>query len=134
MADRGGVVIVFELGYTDPPLRSNKRLHHMAEHRLKADIRRTGKVQAQAHMGIRHPLEYPLPYLAEIVMIWTVPTRHRRDADSGQPTLKSWVDGAVDAGLLHDDSWVHVQRMWCEIEYKPNEPMALRVEIREVKQ
>jgi hypothetical protein len=67
-------------------------------------------------------------------MIWTTPTRHRRDADSGQPTLKSWVDGAVDAGLLHDDSWVHVQRMWCEIEYKPNEPMALRVEIREVKQ
>lgn len=126
--------MIFTLPYPSPPLRSNKRLHHMAEHRIKHDIRHTGKVQALAHMGIRHPLAYPLPDLVEIVMIWTVPTRHRRDADSGQPTLKSWVDGAVDAGLLHDDSWVHVQRMWCEIEHKPGEPMSLRVEIRKANQ
>jgi hypothetical protein len=61
-----------------------------------------------------------------------VPTKHRRDASAGAPTIKSWVDGAVDAGLLYDDSWIWVAREYCEIEYQPGQPMSLRVEIRPV--
>ena len=126
-------MITFVLPYPDgPPLRSNKRLHHMAEHRIKKDIRHVGYMQAKTHMGLRHPLAYPIPYQVEIALIWTVPTKHRRDASSGAPTIKSWVDGVVDAGLLHDDSWVWVKREYCEIEHRPGQPMALRVEISEV--
>ena len=130
--------MIFTLPWSAPPLRSNKRLHHMAEHRIKRDIRHAGYVQAMHYMQ-RNPGAYPLPYLTEIVMTWTVPTKHRRDADAGQPTLKSWVDGITTgttqnpgAGLIHDDSWIHVQRMWCEIDHKPGQPMSLKVEIRHV--
>lgn len=130
--------IVFQLCYPDPPLRSNKRMHWRAEHRIKADIRQVGLVQAKKWMH-DNPGTYPIPHLVDIVMVWHVPTRHRRDPDAGQPTLKSWVDGITvgtkahpGAGLLHDDSWVWTRRMWCEIAYSPNEPMQLTVEIREV--
>lgn len=124
-------MIVFDLLYPSPPLRSNKRLHHMAEHRIKRDIRQVGFIQASRHVRL-NPESYPLPGVVEIRMVWTVPTRHRRDADSGQPTLKSWVDGAVSAGLLTDDSFRYVRRMFCEIDPQPGKPMSLRIEISEV--
>ena len=127
----GHPTLTFELPYPSPPLRSNKRLHHMAEHRIKRDIRTVGHIAAINHMH-NNPGTYPLPYQVDIRMIWTVPTKHRRDASSGAPTIKSWVDGVVDAGLLHDDSWVWVKREYCEIEHRPGQPMALRVEISEV--
>lgn len=123
--------MILTLPFTSPPLRSNKRLHHMAEHRIKRDIRQAGMVQARKWMQ-DHPGAYPLPTLVDVTMTWHVPTRHRRDASSGAPTIKSWIDGAVDAGLLHDDSWVWVRSETCLIQHSPGEPMRLTVEIREV--
>ena len=129
------MIATFVLPWDSPPLRSNKRMHWRVEHNHKKDIRLAGLVQASKWMA-DNPGTYPLPGLVEICMTWTVPTRHVRDADSGQPTLKSWVDGITKgtkdkpgAGLLHDDSWVWVKRMWCEIEHRPGQPMSLRVEI-----
>lgn len=131
-------MITFILPYQHPPILSNRRMLWQVEHRHKQDIRHAAHIQARKYMTT-NPGTYPLPYLTEIRLIWTVPTRHRRDADSAQPTLKSWVDGITvgttknpGAGLILDDSWVHVQRMWCEIEHRPGQPMALRVEISEV--
>jgi Holliday junction resolvase RusA-like endonuclease len=117
------VVITFTCPWPDPPLRSNKRLHHMAEHRIKQDIRQAGFIAAK-HSGLAE-IDYPV----HIRMVWSVPTKHRRDADSGQPTLKSWIDGVVSAGLISDDNWQCVPRAWCEIEHHPGEPMSVRVEI-----
>jgi crossover junction endodeoxyribonuclease RusA len=123
----------FVTPFPDPPLRSNKRLHHMAEHRIKRDIRQAGFVQATRWAAQRRAEGWALPLgqTVEVRMVWYVPTRHRRDADSGQPTLKSYLDGIVDAGVLADDSWRQVRRAWCEIEHTPGEPMRLVVEIRE---
>jgi hypothetical protein len=105
----------------------------MAEHRIKRDIRTAAHTTVRAWMN-RHPGTYPLPHLVDIVMTWHVPTKHRRDASASAPTIKSWVDGAVDAGLLHDDSWVWVRSETCLIQHEPNQPMRLTVEIRKVNQ
>jgi Holliday junction resolvase RusA-like endonuclease len=125
-------MITMTLPYTSPPLRSNKRLHHMAEWRKKRDIRHAGNVAGQ-EVRYSSRVMTPLPVPVHIRMVWTVPTRHRRDADSGQPTLKSYIDGLVDAGVLQDDNYERVPRAWCEIEYRPGEPMSLRVEITEAR-
>lgn len=129
--------MIFVLPYERPLLTSNKRMAWQVEHRHKSDIRQSGYIQARKYM-LDNPGTYPLPYLADICMTWQVPTRHRRDADAAQPTLKSWVDGITNgtakhpgAGLLYDDSWIWVSRMYCRIEYKPGEPMKLTVEIVE---
>ncbi len=122
--------IVFQLCWPDPPLRSNKRMHWRVEHDHKKDIRQAGFVQARKWMQ-DNPGTYPIPHLVDVIMTWHVPTRHRRDASSGAPTIKSWVDGAVDAGLLHDDSWVWVRSEQCLIEHTPGEPMRLTVKITE---
>jgi len=122
--------ILIPLPYEAPPLRSNKRLHWRAEHRHKADIRQVGRLTAKQWMQ-QHPGTYPLPYPVDVCLIWTVPTRHVRDADSGQPTLKSWQDGAVDAGLLSGDDFTRVRRSYCLIEHKPGQPMSLQIEIKE---
>jgi len=122
-------MITFKLPFDSPPLRSNKRLHHMAEHRIKQDIRQAGFIAGRrAIMGSIAPITVPV----FIRMVWSVPTKHRRDADSGQPTLKSWIDGIVSAGLLSDDNWQCVPRAWCEIEHHPREPMSVRVEIEPI--
>lgn len=130
---RPKILAAFELPYPDPPLRSNKRLHHMAEHRIKRDIRQTGFVQATRWAGEKRAegWTFPLGQVVEVRMIWFVPTKHRRDADSGQPTLKSYLDGIVDAGVLADDNYRHVRRAYCEVHHNPGEPMRLVVEIRE---
>jgi Holliday junction resolvase RusA-like endonuclease len=95
----------------------------MAEHRIKQDIRQAGFIAAK-NSGLAE-IDYPV----QIRMVWSVPTKHRRDADSGQPTLKSWIDGIVSAGLISDDNWQCVPRAWCEIEHAPGQPMSVRVEI-----
>lgn len=124
--------IVIPLDYPKgPPLRSNKRLHWRAEHRLKADIRQASRLTARSWMN-RHPGAYPLPYRVDVLLVWSVPTRHVRDSDSPQPTLKSWQDGAVDAGLLSGDDFTRVRRSHCEIEHTPGQPMSMRIEITEV--
>lgn len=120
-------MITFVLPFDSPPLRSNKRLHHMAEHRIKQDIRQAGYIAGRRWLAGHNDglIEWPV----HIRMVWSVPTKHRRDADSGQPTLKSWIDGIVSAGLISDDNWQCVPRAWCEVEYCPGEPMSVRVEI-----
>jgi crossover junction endodeoxyribonuclease RusA len=130
---RPKIMATLETGYEDPPLRSNKRLHHMAEHRIKRDIRQAGRIRAMKWMTGKRAegWMFPLGQAVEVRMTWYVPTKHRRDADSGQPTLKSFLDGIVDAGVLADDNYRHVRRAYCEVEHTPGEPMRLVVEIRE---
>lgn len=132
-------MITFTCPWPDPPLRSNKRLHHMAEHRIKQDIRQAGYIAGVRLVGI--PAvgndgarwgttgQFPITTPVTVRMVWSVPTKHRRDADSAQPSLKSYQDGLVDAGVIAGDHWEIVRRSWCEIEYAPGQPMSVRVEI-----
>ncbi len=122
--------MIFTLPFERPPLVSNKRMALQVEHRHKRDIRQAGFVQARKWVQ-DNPGRAPLMFLVDITMTWHVPTKHRRDASAGAPTVKSWVDGAVDAGLLHDDSWVWVRSETCLINYAPGKPMKLTIEISE---
>ncbi|WP_205260208.1 RusA family crossover junction endodeoxyribonuclease [Nakamurella leprariae] len=88
-------------------MKSNDRLHHMAEHRVKASLRadagwvgRSRQVRAKARAdGWTFPIDYPV----EALIVWEVTDRHRRDAGASTPTLKVWLDGLRDAGILADD-------------------------------
>jgi crossover junction endodeoxyribonuclease RusA len=39
-----------------------------------------------------------------ITLVWEVTDNRRRDVGASSPTLKAWIDGMVDAGLLRADS------------------------------
>jgi hypothetical protein len=110
----------------------------MVEHRIKRDIRHAGYIAGVRLVGIPavgndgRPVlvsTYPITVPVTVRMVWSVPTKHRRDADSAQPSLKSYQDGLVDAGVLAGDHWEIVRKSYCEIEYCPNQPMSVRVEI-----
>lgn len=118
--------------WDSPPLRSNKRLHHMVEHRMKKDIRLAGWQAGRKFMMTADSATYlmlPIATPISVKLVWSVPTKHRRDADAAQPTLKSFQDGLVDAAVIAGDHWEIVRRSWCEIEYAPGKPMSVRVEI-----
>ena len=129
-------MIVLVCPFNSPPLRSNKRLHHMAEHRIKRDIRQAGLTLGAQEVVRRGAvigwMTAPITIPVRVRLVWSVPTKHRRDADSAQPTLKAFQDGLVDAGLLAGDHWEIVRQSYCVIEYSPYEPMSVRVEIEAV--
>lgn len=80
-----------------PPLNMNDRIHYQAKAKIARDIRRSGFWLAR-EAGI------PALVHADVTMIWTVPTRGRRDAENPVATLKPFCDGLVDAGICADDT------------------------------
>lgn len=78
-------------------LNANDRLHHQA----KADLTRA--IRDAAHVCTRRD---KVPHLkrAHIVVEYRPPDRRRRDVHNLYPSAKAATDGAVDAGVLRDDS------------------------------
>jgi crossover junction endodeoxyribonuclease RusA len=68
----------------------------------------------------------PQPPVA-VSLIWEVTTRHRRDVGAAGPTLKAWIDGMVDGGLLTADTHDVVAEERLRIEYGTRK--GVRVEI-----
>lgn len=81
---------------------SNQRLHHMAEYRLRRRLRQEAALTARARR---------LPRLERAAVYYVLhprPIKRSRDPGNWAPTVKAYVDGLVDAGLLPDDNSVHM--------------------------
>lgn len=91
------------LPYRSPPLTLNQRIHHMAEHRIKGDLKKAAILLARSQK---------IPHLRAITaeLRWLKADNRRADADNIAPTLKPLLDGLVAAGVLDDDNSDHVLR------------------------
>jgi hypothetical protein len=100
---------IVPLPYDRPPLSMNKRLHHMAEYRVREQIRTD--VLALARF-------YKLPKGLErvhVVLHWSPIVRRTRDTDNPGPTVKAILDALKPGtpkkpghGLVPDDDSEHV--------------------------
>jgi len=91
------------LPYRRPPLNLNQRLHHMAEYRIKTQLKQDIILLARAHK---------IPRLAAVTaeLVWFKGDNRVADSDNISPTLKPCLDGLVSAGVLPDDNSDHVLR------------------------
>lgn len=100
------------LSYSDPPLRSNSRMHWAPKAALTQEIRRHAAWQARA---IRHE-SGAIVGPVTVTLVWVVTDNRRRDAGASSPTLKAALDGIVDGGLLPGDHHEIVTAETCRIE------------------
>lgn len=87
---------------SDEALSANGRQHWREKAALTKALRTKSRM---LHRGVRqwHDVE------AAHLTVWvTWPDRRRRDVANLAPTIKALVDGAVDAGILTDDSDRHL--------------------------
>lgn len=93
-----------ELGHLpDPDLSPNKRLHYMRLHVAK----HAAKEEAMALVLQQGRLDRPYEK-AHITITWVAKDRRRRDPDNLFASMKAYIDGLVEAGLIEDDSAMHV--------------------------
>ena len=89
--------------YAEKLLTSNQRLHHMAEHRIRRQLREDAAAMVKAHH---------LPRLERAAIFYVLhprPLARKRDPGNWAPTAKHYVDGMVaDGGLLPDDNHEHL--------------------------
>ena len=87
----------------DPDLSPNKRLHHMALYKAKA------AAKMDAVMLVLSQGKPPRPYeKAHITITWEATDKRRRDTDNLFSSMKAYIDGLVEAGLLVDDDAMRV--------------------------
>ena len=93
-----------ELGHLpDRDLNPNKRLHHMQLYRAK----RQAKDEAMAL--VLEQGRPGTPYeAAHITITWVAKDKRRRDPDNLFASMKPYIDGLVESGLLVDDDARHV--------------------------
>lgn len=93
-----------ELGHLpDRDLNPNKRLHPMQLYAAK----RNAKEEAIAL--VLKQGKPAVPYeRATITITWVAKDKRRRDCDNLFAALKATIDGLVEAGLIVDDSAMHV--------------------------
>lgn len=98
-------------GWRTAPITANQRHHWAKKAKLVAQVRELGEIVVRAH---RVP---ELPRV-EVLLVWTVNTRARRDVDNIVPTLKALCDGIVDAQVVPDDIPFYMRKLMPEIVYE----------------
>ena len=106
-----------ELGHLpDRDLSPNARMHHMQLYRAK----RQAKDEAMALVLEQGRPDIPYEK-AHITITWVAKDKRRRDPDNLFASMKPYIDGLVEAGLIADDSAMHVSYMlWYERGEKDN--------------
>ena len=114
-----------ELGHLpDSDLSPNKRLHHMQLYRVKRDAKfeSAARVLEQGRPAT--------PYKrAHITITWIAKDKRRRDPDNLFASCKSYVDGLVTAGLIEDDSAMHVSYT---LRYERGDKNNTVIEVKEI--
>jgi hypothetical protein len=84
-------------------LSPNKRLHYMALAAAKRDAKE------EAFALVLQQGRPATPYdKAHITITWVAKDKRRRDPDNLFASMKPYIDGLVGAGLIADDSAMHV--------------------------
>ena len=96
--------VTIPLVWTAPPLTLNSSLRVENPYAKAGAVRRA---KAEAVVAIRAANLEPMAG-AIVTLHYRVPDRRRRDADNLAATLKVVQDALVDAGVLHEDSWVTI--------------------------
>lgn len=98
-------MIIFNLTKSNL-LSENDRKHWAAKAPVVKTLRTLSKIQHRAaiNRGDYRPFDR-----ARLVVWITWPDGRRRDAHNTLPTLKALIDGAVDAGMIKDDSDRYLQ-------------------------
>lgn len=123
-------MIVLRMPWHSPPLRSNDRLHWRAKAKESRLIRDASMMITRSAMAIKTaPRAERIAGPVTVTLVWEVTDYRRRDVGASGPTLKAWIDGMVDAGLLPDDSARVVVEERLRIEV--GKRRGVRVEIRE---
>jgi crossover junction endodeoxyribonuclease RusA len=93
-----------ELGHLPAPeLSPNKRLHHMQLYQAKRDAK------DEAIALVLEQGRPSVPYdKAHITITWVAKDKRRRDPDNLFASMKAYIDGLVEVGLIADDSAMHV--------------------------
>lgn len=93
-------MITLRCPWDAPPLRSNQRLHWGAKAKLTKRIRVDAGLRAfeASRCG-----RFPVTGRVVVTLIWSVTDERKRDVGAASPTLKAWIDGMVDGGLLPAD-------------------------------
>ncbi len=92
--------MIIELGHLpDPDLSPNKRHHYMKIYAAKRDAK------DEAIALVLEQGKPAAPYAkAHIIITWLSKDKRRRDPDNLFASMKAYVDGLVEAGLIADDS------------------------------
>jgi len=94
-----------ELPWSMPPLSMNDRGHWAPRSSRIRSVRETGCwLTRNAKLGSHQRVRIELHYQPKV--------RRGRDSDNLAATYKPLVDGCTDAGLVPDDTDVHVERGW----------------------
>jgi Holliday junction resolvase RusA-like endonuclease len=84
-------------------LSPNKRLHHMQVYLAKRDAKNEAIALVLQEGRPDHPYE-----TAHLTITWVAKDKRRRDPDNLFASMKPYIDGLVEAGLIADDSAMHV--------------------------
>ena len=87
----------------DANLSPNKRLHHMELYRAKAAAKMDAVMLVLSQGKPVRPYER-----AHITITWVAKDKRRRDTDNLFASMKAYIDGLVEAGLLADDDAMRV--------------------------
>lgn len=114
------------LPYRRPPLTLNQRLHHMAEHRIKGELKLATMLVAQS-------LRIPPLRAITAELVWFKGDNRVADPDNIAPTLKPILDGLKERGVVPDDNANHVFRTSNRIVLRRDDPTpsaGARLEVR----
>ena len=113
-----------ELGHLpDRDLNPNKRLHHMQLYRAKRQAKDEAMALVYEHGRPGTPYE-----AAHITITWVAKDKRRRDPDNLFASMKPYIDGLVEAGLIEDDSAMHVSYT---LKYELGEANNTIIEVKE---
>lgn len=101
---RNTLTLVVEL----PPaaLHQNARVHHFKLASAKKKAKGEAWLNCKAEMGCGAPWRWPK---ARLRIGLFFPDKRRRDVLNYMAALKYAIDGCVEAGLLVDDDWEHLE-------------------------
>ena len=83
----------------DSNLSPNKRLHYMSLYKVKAAAKMEAVLLVLAQGKPAQPYKH-----AHITVTWVAKDKRRRDIDNLFSSMKAYIDGLVEGGLLADDS------------------------------
>lgn len=122
-------MLTFTLAGHPPSPNRTIRAHFMAQAKSRATWREAARLSALAALRESGRADdYPLA-VATVRIVWIVPDRRRRDPGNAVAACKAVIDGAVDAGLLTDDSFAVITHLSVVAERGP--AAGVRIEVTE---